>query len=147
MSTVQGGRLVFGKKGHVFGPTSEGGTGNITGTVFTLIPTAGGSYNFTTIYNFGDVGSGDADYPIGGLRFDELGHLYGTSAYGGSFDWGTVFELVHRKGSWTETVLHSFDKFATTPSSGVTTDGKGHFFGTTLYGGANNAGTVFEITP
>ncbi len=139
------GRLVFGKKGHVFGTTEIGGT-NDTGTVFTLIPGAGGSYNFTSIYSFGPELNGDGNFPCGGLRFDKAGHLYGTTTLGGSENSGTVFELVHGGDGWTETVLHSFAD-GSDPYIGVTTDEKGHFYGTTTGGGSDQVGTVFEITP
>ena len=33
------------------------------------------------------------------------GNLYGTTIYGGTYNWGTVFELTpNGSGGWTETV-------------------------------------------
>ncbi|HZT11379.1 MAG TPA: choice-of-anchor tandem repeat GloVer-containing protein, partial [Candidatus Baltobacteraceae bacterium] len=46
-----------------------------------------------------------------------------------------------------ETLLHSFGgPDGAGPSSGVVADGKGDFFGTTIFGGKGN-GTIFELKP
>ncbi len=148
------GRLVFGKHGHVFGTTEEGGT-NGHGTIFVLIPTGGDSYKLTDIYNFGGYNQ-DGIFPDAGLRFDKAGHLYGTTQFGGWHNYyGTVFELIHSSSGWTETILHSFDFFddGAYPVAGVNADRKGHFYGTTSEGGGGGGcrrygcGTVYEITP
>jgi uncharacterized repeat protein (TIGR03803 family) len=48
----------------------------------------------------------------------------------------------------TETVLHSFaGSDGSTLTAGLTSDGAGNFYGTTLYGGATGRGTVFELSP
>jgi uncharacterized repeat protein (TIGR03803 family) len=48
----------------------------------------------------------------------------------------------------TETVLHSFIfDDGSTPTAGLTSDGAGNFFVTTVGGGAHGAGTVFELSP
>ncbi|MGG7379024.1 choice-of-anchor tandem repeat GloVer-containing protein, partial [Escherichia coli] len=48
----------------------------------------------------------------------------------------------------TFTVLASFDgKDAGNPYAGLIQSTDGNFYGTTGYGGANNEGTVFKITP
>jgi len=48
--------------------------------------------------------------PASGLIF-QSGWLYGTTEEGGTYDLGTVFQLVPgtKNGTWTETVLHSFN--------------------------------------
>ncbi len=47
---------------------------------------------------------------VGGLTLDAAGNLYGTTYYGGAHGEGTVFELTpNGDGSWTESVLHSFN--------------------------------------
>lgn len=49
----------------------------------------------------------------------------------------------------TETVLYNFQDYpyGYFPNSGLTSDGKGNFYGTTSYGGVNGDGTVFELSP
>jgi len=69
-----------------------------------------------------------------------------------AFGCGVVFKLAHTKGGWRESVVYKFEgePDGSMSNSGLTLDGKGHVYGTTLNGGAGlNAGegTVFEVTP
>jgi uncharacterized repeat protein (TIGR03803 family) len=104
-------------------------------------------------------GGNDGSFPSSDLIFDSSGNLYGTTQFGGvgadcSTDsipgCGTVFELSpNGSGGWTETVLYTFQAGTdgSVPSSGLIFDNAGNLYGTTLYGGAANAGTVFELSP
>ncbi len=66
---------------------------------------------------------------------------------------GTVFELSPpprgpREGKWQETQLHAFGKTqsdGTQPQGGLLRDNDGNLYGTTLSGGDNNFGTVYEL--
>lgn len=91
---------------------------------------------------------------MSGLIIDSSGNLYGTTSNGGTFGFGTAFELINASGNYTETVLHHFGG---TPADGVMPvasllmDGAGNLFGTTKMGGSATAcgglgcGTVFEL--
>ena len=61
------------------------------------------------LHNFNGT---DGSYPLAGLIFDAAGNLYGTTSYGGTYGYGTVFEMTPNPdtaaGGWTEHVLHSF---------------------------------------
>jgi len=85
------------------------------------------------------------------LAFDMQGNLYGTTFGGGAHSGGTVFQLTPQlNGQWNETVLHSFpDSFndGGGPNGGPILDGTGNLYGTTIGGGVNNRGTVFELSP
>jgi len=50
---------------------------------------------------------------------------------------------------WSEKVIHQFGAAGdgSTPYGGLVADHAGNLFGTTVFGGTNNAGTVYEITP
>jgi len=105
---------------------------------------------------YGFSGSPDGSSPFAGLISDAKGNLYGTTSSGGAvgapYDiYGTVFELTPGPGgTWTEKVLHSFGVTSTDgiePYAGLVFDAAGNLYGTTSLGGANNDGTVFELTP
>ena len=97
---------------------------------------------FTTLYNF--TGSSDGGYPFGGLAWDANGNLYGTTYYGGSYGYGTVFEVV--PSGPTESVLWSFSGSTdgAWPYAGVAVGG-GNVYGTAYYYGADYCGTVWEV--
>src|SRR6267378_3149959 len=74
------------------------------------------------------------------------GNFYGTTANGGAFSAGTVFQLTP---AGTLTVLHEFagGTDGAAPVAGLIQAADGNFYGTTSQGGASNAGTVFQLTP
>lgn len=104
----------------------------------------------TTLYSFSGH-SGDGANPSGGLVVGAGGSLYGTTAYGGIFGAGTVFELSPPSagGAWTETVIYNFTggNDGGYPQEGVTLGSGGALYGAALYGGASGMGTVFELAP
>jgi uncharacterized repeat protein (TIGR03803 family) len=97
---------------------------------------------FTDLYNF-TIGH-DGGNPYAGLIRDSKGNLYGTTYWGGSSGWGTVFK-VDKTGK--ETVLYNFTGRAdgANPAAGVIRDSKGNLYGTTYDGGAFNWGVVFKV--
>jgi uncharacterized repeat protein (TIGR03803 family) len=151
------GGLVIDGAGNLYGMTRSGGK-NFGGTVFALAPNATG-WTETVLYSFCPQGGGicaDGDAPEGGLVMDGAGKLYGTTAFGGGLNHeGVVFELTPgpNGSEWTETILHSFcDSFrhcadGRLPVAGLVMDGAGKLYGTTKFGGKNDDGTVFEVTP
>jgi uncharacterized repeat protein (TIGR03803 family) len=134
--------LVFDKEGNLYGTTEKGGADGY-GTVFEL--TAAGAEK--VLYNFGSQ-PGDGQRPYASLVFDEKGNLYGTTEYGGAYTEGTVFELT---AAGAEKVLYSFGSQTVDggyPYAGLVFDKDGTgLYGTTVSGGADNYGTVFEVTP
>ena len=109
--------LVMDAAGNLYGTTSSGGAVNspegVDGTVFELIPAAGGAWTEKVIYSFGAT-STDGINPYAGLVFDAQGNLYGTTGLGGAHGEGTVFELSPGTGGgWTEKVLYSFGASST----------------------------------
>jgi uncharacterized repeat protein (TIGR03803 family) len=148
----------------LYGTTEEGGTGtggtgfacsSGCGTVFSLTPpaTPGGAWTETVLHDFAFTG-GDGAVPEAGVVIGTSGVLYGTTAYGGASDAGTVFSLTPPAspgGAWTETVLHDFTggSDGRYPEAGVAMGKSGGLFGTTDLGGAGtcNCGTVFALKP
>jgi len=106
----------------------------------------------TILYNFcSQSGCTDGYVPIGSLVADSSGnHLFGTTYQGGANNLGEVFELTNSGGTWTQTVLYSFtgvnNNDGQNPYAGLILDSAGNLYGTTLYGGPNNQGTVFQLS-
>jgi uncharacterized repeat protein (TIGR03803 family) len=95
------------------------------------------------------TGSPDGDGPRSNLTPDADGNLYGTTVGGGTYGYGMVFEFKRTADGWKEEVLHSFTGGGdgAEPQAGVIFDATGNLYGTTLKGGAEDGGTVFELMP
>jgi len=138
--------LIADASGNLFGTTSGGGANN-GGTVFEIAKTATGYASTPTVLVNFDSTSGVR--PQAGLIADANGNLFGTTTGGGANNGGTVFEIAKTATGYasTPTVLVSFDGTnGVAPEAGLIADASGNLFGTTSGGGANNSGTVFEIT-
>lgn len=140
------GRLLIDPSGNLFGVCTAGGVNGL-GTVYE-VSRVNGQIQFTTLYAFKDTP--DGALPYSGLVFDKSGNLYGTTYYAGANDLGTVYMLSKNSGTWTESVLYSFQGGADggSPISSLVADGHGNFYGTTSAEGAPGGyGTVFKMTP
>jgi uncharacterized repeat protein (TIGR03803 family) len=136
--------LLLAKNGNFYGTTAFGGTGG--GTIFELTPAG----RLTTIYSFRAQLITDAQEPYGGLVQSPNGSLYGTTRIGGAYNQGTVFRIT--PGGQLN-ILHSFCAAGPPcadgqqPEAAMVLGPNGNFYGTTIGGGANAWGTIFEITP
>jgi len=96
------------------------------------------------LHDFG-FGAGFGAYPVTGPGLIQAtnGNSYGTTYQGGTYNYGTGFEITPRGAL---TTLHSFDlSDGANPDAGLVQASNGRFYGTTYQGGASNYGTVFEI--
>ncbi len=128
-------------RGDLFGTTIGGGS-HRDGTVYEI---KAGTTTATTLVSFNGA---DGFSPVAGVTLDAAGDLFGTTAYGGSAGNGTVFEI--KAGTTTLTTLHSFTDTGTDgsePFGSVTLAANGDLIGTTVGGGLDGDGTVFELTP
>jgi uncharacterized repeat protein (TIGR03803 family) len=150
------GSLIADAAGNLYGTTLVGGESDL-GTVFELSPPAPHKTAWTERVLLAFDGS-SGENPASSLVPDSAGNLYGTTARGGAFGAGTVFELsppVSGQSAWTETVLWSFDKSdGLQPMGNLIFDSSGSLYGTTSRGGAYqkcnrklDRGTVFKLTP
>jgi len=137
--------LVSDAAGNLYGTSQYGGTSNL-GMVFELSPTANG-WKESTLYNFNSGAGGDyASAGASTLTSDGKGNLFGTTAFGGVSSLGSVFELSPKPGGgWQEQDLFSFSENAE-PVGGLIFDSAGHMYGVNNVGGANGAGSVFQMT-
>ena len=108
------------------------------GTLFGVVARA---QTETTVYTFanGTDGSG----PMA-LVADGHGNFFGTTFLGT----GTVFELSPASGGgWNFATLYTFPSGNPYHPRGMTIDAAGNLYGVTESGGADDAGTVFELSP
>ena len=102
----------------------------------------------TNLANFNRTDGSD---PVAGLTADAAGNLFGTTTGGGTFDYGTVFEIAQTAAGYASTpaTLVSFNGVNGSDPRGLVIDAAGNIFGTTAGGGttgrAADYGTVFEI--
>jgi uncharacterized repeat protein (TIGR03803 family) len=138
--------LLLASDGNFYGTTGGGGHCGGCGTIFKISP----SGNLTTVYIFCEqTYCPDGRAPYGKLVQGVDGDIYGTTFYGGTSilcpsGCGTVFRF---SLTGTFTTLHSFDAYdGAGPFAGLAQGLDGNFYGTTSYGSADIAGTVFVIT-
>ncbi len=115
-----------------------------------LLPMRAIAQQETVLYSFLD-NNRDGSSPFAAPIFDAAGNLYGTTAYGGAHNYGSVFELSPvAGGGWKEKVLHSFNLDGVDgyqPYASLVLDAGGNLYGTTSLGGSHSGGTVFELSP
>ena len=136
------GGLILDSAGNLYGTTISGGKKENAGTVFELTPSSG-VWTETVLHSF--TAGTDGKSPYGNVVLDSAGSLYGTTAYGGSA--GTVFKVAQSSGVWREAVIVNFgNQTGDNPNAGLVFDTAGNLYGTTVDGGMNGFGTVFELT-
>jgi uncharacterized repeat protein (TIGR03803 family) len=90
--------------------------------------------------------------PTGNLVLDPAGNVYGVTQDGGANGWGSIFELSNSGGTWTETILYSFQGGSDggAPYSGPIFDKAGNLYGTATARGSSGCGqgcgTVYELS-
>jgi uncharacterized repeat protein (TIGR03803 family) len=140
--------LVQGSDGTLYG-TTQAGTGPTMGTVFKVNVTG----TLTVLYSFSG-GASDGSQP-NGLVMGSDGNLYGTTAGlqpgqscgvcspGALGSIGTVFRITP---DGVLTTLYSFGSADGQNPTALVQGNDGNFYGATSGGGANGAGTLFELS-
>ncbi|MCX8470633.1 MAG: hypothetical protein ORN55_02525, partial [Chitinophagaceae bacterium] len=127
------GFVQYGSK--LYGTTFYGGVNNV-GTLFEYIP---GGTTITKKYDF--ISSTGAN-PNGTLRALN-GKLYGVTYAGGIKDSGVVFEFDTLTSTFTKKADFTFSSGGR-PNNNFFLAANNKFYGLTVYGGANNYGTIYE---
>jgi uncharacterized repeat protein (TIGR03803 family) len=132
------GNLLLANDGNIYFVSTIGGAGR--GSIGKLTPDG----TLSTLYTI----PAEDDVPVrpqGSLIQANDGHLYGTSFIGGAEGAGTIFRVT-LAGQFT--LLRSMGATATDaslPYTGLVQGPDGMLYGTTLYGGNNNKGTIYRI--
>ena len=120
----------MGTDGNFYGTTYQGGKG--FGTVFQITP----SGTFTELYDF--TNTTDGAYPKTPPVQAQDGNLYGTTNNGTI----AVLYKITTAGVFTPLVTLAAQSY-----SPLILATNGTLYGTTLYGGTYNGGTIFQYTP
>jgi uncharacterized repeat protein (TIGR03803 family) len=131
---------VEGGDGFLYGTTYVGGAWGV-GTIYRL--SRNGAFETTHAFDYHKEGS----YPASGLLLADDGRLYGTTtngspdaAYGSIFRFDPATAMV--------TTLHGFvdDRDGAAPSAAPIQGSDGALYGTTMFGGRSDAGTIYRIS-
>jgi uncharacterized repeat protein (TIGR03803 family) len=143
----QGG-VIVDAAGNLYGTTAIGGSSG-GGTAFKLVK-SNDTWTFQLIYSF----TAGSEGPNGSLVLDAAHNVYGITATGGAFGYGSVFELMPSGDAWTYRTLHDFCQFCngSQPAGELLLDSQGNLYGTAAGGGngsctQDGCGVVWEITP
>jgi uncharacterized repeat protein (TIGR03803 family) len=141
------GALVLSSSGDFYGTTIRGGfDGNDVGTLFKVTPEG----TLTTLVDFAARGGGGVGgSPAAALVLGNDGNFYGTTEFDGATDSGTIFKITP---AGVATRLVEFTglvgpNLGRSPQAALVQGSDGNFYGTTEFGGADDGGTVFKITP
>ncbi len=132
------GNLLESSPGVFLGTCLEGGTSG-TGTVFKV--TSDGV--FTRLKSLQPTQNGG--FPKTGLGKSDDGKFYGVTEFGGINGFGTIYTITE-DGTFTK--VHDIDYIAdgANPTAALVSDGNGGMIGAMPTGGANNYGTLYQLT-
>lgn len=127
------------RDGNFYGTTQGGGTdGN--GAIYKVTP----SGTETVIASFGGLTYG---LPIAPLVLGADGNLYGSCQIASNEAIGNIFKVTT---GGKLTVIYTFlpgGSMGTQPIAALVQGSDGNFYGSTYYGGTNNEGVLFKVTP
>jgi len=114
----------------------------LTGVFVFMLSLLTSAQIFTTLLNFDGTNGAHPEFVT--LTQDRSGNLWGTTADGGYFNYGTVFHVTPDGVS--NTVLNFNKPQGTVPYTGLTLAKDGSLYGVTTTNGTYYAGTVFKLS-
>ena len=124
----------------LYGVTKNGGTSG-NGTVFSV--TTAGTWTLLADLT-GTAGTKPGSHPAAGVYRHTDSNLYGTTEFGGTNDFGTVFKITSTNVY--SVLKHFADTDGSQPVGALVLGTSGTFYGTTAGGGADGFGTLYKIT-
>jgi uncharacterized repeat protein (TIGR03803 family) len=141
------GGLIFDKHGNLYGTTYYGGTDGL-GAVYKLDKRSG-VWVESVLHSF--TGGSDGANPISHLVLGPKGRMYGTTSEGGSScGCGTIFKMTQKaNGLWQESIVYRFEGApdGSYAYNGLTVDPAGNLYGSTVHGGDDDDGSVYQFKP
>ena len=145
--------VTIGSDGVLYGTTLSGGALD-QGTVYSLTPPAspGSTWTETILHTFDSTSGTDGAAPYAGVTIGSNGELYGTTAFGGRLNSGTVYQLTPPSspgGTWTETLIYETPALYTpaNPYGGVVAASNGVLYGTAFELYEYFGGAVYSLVP
>jgi uncharacterized repeat protein (TIGR03803 family) len=136
------GGLVADSSGNFYGAATEGGASG-GGTVFELSP-GNGHWSFSVL---GSVPGWGISGTFREVLLAPNGTIYAATHCDGNGA-GSLYQLTNNGAGWTYTLLYNLNGGSDGTYSVSNLLLKGNtIYGTTIYGGANGAGTVYAYTP
>jgi uncharacterized repeat protein (TIGR03803 family) len=153
--------LTIDHAGNLYGTTAYSDPPNyIAGVVYELSPGSDGAWSYTILHAFpgsdpttGKTPDGDGSYLYSPVILDADGNIFGTTVLGGTYGYGSVFEIPAGHGpNRPDKILYSFSNETVNhggynPLGGLVFDHAGNLYGTTYYGGLYDGGKIFEMLP
>jgi uncharacterized repeat protein (TIGR03803 family) len=143
--------LVSDYAGNLIGATGNGGRYK-NGAIYQLSHRSS-AWTESVIHSFDIM---DGSVPVGDrLAIDGARNVYGATQFGGSADYGTIFQLVPASTGWKYQVLYNFcnlnqgcddGTLPWLPRGGVILDDAGNIYGTASLGGRFGSGAAFMLT-
>ena len=134
--------LIVGQDGALYGTTALGGSGH--GTVFRMGLGAGGVFNRLHSFN----GTSEGGTPYGGLVQVPGGEMYGTTVYGSTYNYGSIYQI-NTNGGFTAQYAFTGGGDGAYPFCQLLLATDGFLYGTTSESDVTNGGfgTLFVFSP
>jgi uncharacterized repeat protein (TIGR03803 family) len=96
------------------------------------------------IQNLANFNGSNGGQPLASLTLGNNGLFYGTTAFGGSSNEGTIFSF-NPIGNTLSSLASFNGPNGSQPSASLTLGNNGLFYGTTRFGGSSDVGTIFSF--